>query len=182
MDVVKARRLAHLLTQLADKIEKPRADLEAEIDSDRYDVKKQADAVVLAARTVIQRLHDAWRGLDASQGVELDARRRETLLENCRLMGATLRTMKPQLGGPDLEAGLTDAAIGTYADDVPKHRALVNKHRALVVGLIRSHARKPGAQPVARAAEDLCDALGFPANYDSIKRVARRQRQRMSRR
>lgn len=157
LDVIKARRLAHLLTQLADRLEGPRADLEA------------------GARSTIQCLHDAWRGLEASSGV--DARRRDSLLNNCALMGPVLRDLSRRPGAtPNFEDNVVDMAVGIYANDVPEHRALVLKHRALAVDLIRAHARVKGAPRVAAAAEALCKAMGFPVSYKNGKRVARRRR------
>jgi len=183
LDVMKARRLAGLLTALADKLERPRAELEEGIDPERYDVKTQVDASLASARETIGRLHDTWTGVDSKHTPTLASQRRGALLSAC-LQASTLLTLKVPAGSKrsSSEDGAVDLALEIYSTDLPEHAALARASRVLVRDVLRAHARAKGAPKLAEAIESLCDAMGFPADYDSVKKSDQRARRRAKKR
>ncbi|HVY26936.1 MAG TPA: hypothetical protein VHB79_10300 [Polyangiaceae bacterium] len=183
-DVVKARRLAGLLTAHADKLEQSRESLKAAINHDlpvvlsAGGIEPYVDRLLEASRRVIRRLNDAWRGLDGNRQDTQSGQRRDSLLLACKSAAVILahaQKVPAKMRRPGFEEDAVDLAVGLYADDVPDHAELVREHRALVAAVVRAQARLKGAPAVADAAEALFDALGMPASYSDAKRSRRRR-------
>lgn len=181
LDVIKARRLADLLTKLADKLELPRAELEAGIDPalpevvERGGVAAQADAVLDGSRNVIRRLHDAWLGLDADRENKLEADRRSWLLRFCFQMGDVLRQMRGRPGlVPDFEANLAEMVVRQYAENVPDHAEQIQRQAALVRALVVASADDAGMK--WDVAAELCSAMNYGATVEALKKKLQRQR------
>jgi hypothetical protein len=184
-DVERALRVAQVLESLAEQLGQPLAERIAEIDPDRFDPEEHARLVEADARETIRRIHDAWQGLDAINVAERAAKQRETLLQLCRMMGRFLRAKLRQPGAPpSLDQGLADLAVRSYARDVPEHADLARHNIEHVRALIQAIAQNVGgrakraAKSVEQCVEELCDAMGYPADYKTVGRTAGARRAR----
>jgi hypothetical protein len=194
-DVKRAEQLAEMLTGVArglalppeqalatvwdGKGEPPPGWRKAEIELCRRSPAEYLEKVRDGQAALIRRLHAAWMGVDASNAGERDGQRRESLLGLCRQYGAMLKDSRRFAErAPQFEDWLVQGAIKIYAQDVPDHAALIAANSELVRAFVRACAREPGAPRRATAAEALCEAMGFPASYDSAKTAQRRRRRR----
>jgi hypothetical protein len=185
-DVVKARRLAGLLTKLADRLEEPRESLKGRIDHTLSEVQAAGglepyvDDLLAGARGVIRRVNDAWQGIDAKAVTALDGQRRDKLLAACASAVTILRhgLSNGRSLSPRFERDAVDLAISIYADDVPDHAKLIAANRKLMADLIKAKAKLKGARSVPEASKALFAALNMPSTPETAKRSSRRRRQR----
>ncbi|MGC4091388.1 MAG: hypothetical protein QM756_26620 [Polyangiaceae bacterium] len=182
-DAERARLLARWLLEIATKLETPESQRAAAIDPERFDPVKQARAVATAERATVARMHEAWLALGADNQLQRDALRRELLLDACRAHGLSLRQMRGREGVvPNIDETLSQMAEQAFSALVPELASQVEKHASLVAALVKAHADNVGGRgkhagsSVADTAEKLCKAMGFPAEYDSVKNTARRRR------
>ena len=163
----RGRALADVLTQLASELE---AGSHPDGEVRRLRVEGAIDAMYAVAM-----------GLEGSNA-QRQALLREDLIDRCKGWRDHTRAGPSDARTVDAYESYAELAIQGHAAIAPQNEALARRHKHLIAAVIRADVENRGgrgnraANSMNDAVEALCDAMGWAADAETIKRTRRRRK------